>query len=290
MTNMNGNKKEKSQFFRILILDDISLNQLKSFRLSRSTMYIYIATIVLAVAVIMSLLFIFTPLNYLFPDRSNVHLKKQIIENSIVIDSLKSRLEQHNNYVAQLKNILQGKIPTDTLKKATVVKHNNSSNGNLEFASSYMDSIIRDQIQSAEIEEFTEAGSGIKADNNLKNLHFIVPLKGIITRGFNSSESHFGIDITPGTDNAVLAILSGTIILTEWSIETGHVIGVQHDNNLISFYKHNARLLKETGDRVTAGESIAIAGNSGENTSGPHLHFELWKNGVPVDPKDYITF
>ena len=109
----------------------------------------------------------------------------------------------------------------------------------------------------------------------LKNLHFIVPLKGIISNEFDSKKSHFGIDIVPGNDETVLATLSGTVILSTWSVETGYIIGIQHNWNLISFYKHNSVLLKKVGDRVKSGESVAIVGNSGEQTSGKHLHFEL---------------
>jgi len=288
--NNNNKKKSRPTAFRIMVLDHHSLNQIKSYKISRTGIYLGITGAVLLIAVIMSLLFIYTPLNYLFPYRSNVKLQKQIIENSMVIDTLKSRLYQHQNYVAQLKTIMQGKVPIDTLRKETPGEKGKTAEKEVQFSNSYLDSVIRKQIEASEIESLTQTEPGINKSDNIKNLHFIVPLRGSITRGFNSSEGHFAVDIAPGTDNAVLATLSGTIILTEWSLETGHVIGIQHDNNLISFYKHNASLLKETGDRVSAGESIAISGNSGENTTGPHLHFELWKNGIPVNPEDYITF
>jgi len=121
-------------------------------------------------------------------------------------------------------------------------------------------------------------------------LHFIVPLKGIVSNEFNHEKSHFGIDIVPGNDETVLATLSGTVILSTWSVETGYIIAIQHNWNLVSFYKHNSVLLKKVGDRVKTGESIAIVGNSGEQTTGPHLHFEIWHNGTPTNPRDYIIF
>lgn len=291
MAKNNNNKKTKPRKYRIMVLDDFSLNQIKTFKISGTGIYLSISGIIITLIIIMSLLFIYTPLNYLFPYRSNVKLQKQIIDNSIVIDSLKEHLSRHKSYVAQLKNIMQGKIPTDTVKRETTAKRDNEKNEDaIEFSNTYLDSIIRKQIESTEMEALTQTEPGITKSEKIENLHFIVPLRGTISRKFDSSQGHFAVDIVPGTDNAVLATLSGTIILNEWSLETGHVIGIQHDNNLISFYKHNASLLKETGDRVTAGESIAISGNSGENTTGPHLHFELWKNGVPVNPEDYIAF
>ena len=111
-----------------------------------------------------------------------------------------------------------------------------------------------------------------------------------MTNKFNSNENHFGTDIVSETSEVVKSTLPGTVILASWTLETGHIIQIQHANNLISVYKHNAELLKKMGNRVEAGEPIAIIGNSGELTTGPHLHFELWLNGSPINPEDYIIF
>jgi murein DD-endopeptidase MepM/ murein hydrolase activator NlpD len=115
-------------------------------------------------------------------------------------------------------------------------------------------------------------------------------VNGIVTNSFKGSENHFGTDIVAGPNEVVKATLDGTIILSTWTIETGNVVQIQHDNDLISVYKHNAEILKNMGKRVKAGEPIAIIGNSGELTTGPHLHFELWYKGKPVNPEEYITF
>ena len=152
-----------------------------------------------------------------------------------------------------------------------------------------MDSVVRAQIEEVENENLSKI-KNLNSSTNLKNLHFVIPLKGMITNEFDTKNNHFGIDIVGGKGDAVLATLPGTVILSTWSLETGYLVQIQHDNNLISVYKHNSVLLKKSGDRVVAGESIAIVGNSGENTTGPHLHFELWYNGNPVNPRDYITF
>jgi len=120
--------------------------------------------------------------------------------------------------------------------------------------------------------------------------NFFKPLNGIITAKFAPLEKHYGIDIVAPHNDAVKSVLDGTVIMAAWTLETGYVIVIQHAGNLISVYKHNAVLLKQEGDFVKAGEPIAIAGNSGEISTGPHLHFELWYNGNPVNPTNYINF
>jgi murein DD-endopeptidase MepM/ murein hydrolase activator NlpD len=119
---------------------------------------------------------------------------------------------------------------------------------------------------------------------------FFTPLKGIITSEFNPAQGHYGIDIVSKQNEAVKSVLDGTVIFSNWTLETGYVMSVQHSQNIVSIYKHNSVLLKKTGEYVRAGEPIAIVGETGEQITGPHLHFELWNDGRPVNPKDYITF
>ncbi|HPV57186.1 MAG TPA: M23 family metallopeptidase, partial [Tenuifilaceae bacterium] len=123
-----------------------------------------------------------------------------------------------------------------------------------------------------------------------KTIYFIPPVKGVVTNGYNPMVYHYGIDLVAAPNEVVLSIAKGTIILSNWTLETGYTLSIQHDNNFISVYKHNSKLLKRQGDRVDAGEAIAIIGNSGELTTGPHLHFELWQNGHSVDPAKFINF
>jgi murein DD-endopeptidase MepM/ murein hydrolase activator NlpD len=125
---------------------------------------------------------------------------------------------------------------------------------------------------------------------DLAGIHFFTPVRGLVTQSFNARENHFGTDIGAAHNEVVKATLDGTVTLADWTVETGYTISIQHENNLISFYKHNAELLKKVGNVVKAGDAIAIIGNSGELTTGPHLHFELWHNGTPIDPQTYIVF
>jgi murein DD-endopeptidase MepM/ murein hydrolase activator NlpD len=129
-----------------------------------------------------------------------------------------------------------------------------------------------------------------KINTALSSTLFFPPVKGLVTNTFNSKSEHYGTDIVASANEVVKATLGGTVTMAGWTLETGYVIELQHENNIISLYKHNAELLKHIGDRVKAGEPIAIIGNSGELTTGPHLHFELWYNGTSLDPQQYITF
>jgi murein DD-endopeptidase MepM/ murein hydrolase activator NlpD len=205
-----------------------------------------------------------------------------------MIDSLERQILSEEKYLSQLKNILQGNIPTDTFEVRDVYNDTTLALDESEFERTDLDSMIRAELEEAETGILNPAAADIK--ETMENLHFVPPLKGIISNEFDRQKSHFGIDIVPGNDETVIATLSGTVILATWSVETGYIIAIQHKWNLISFYKHNSVLLKKVGDRVNTGESIAIVGNSGEQTTGPHLHFELWHNGAPTNPRDYITF
>ena len=166
---------------------------------------------------------------------------------------------------------------------------------NVEFRKSPEDSVFRARVEQEEKYSLSvlpaQSGSGSQQGTSLANIHFFPPVKGIISSNFDARTRHYATDIVTQPKAVVSSTLEGTVIMTGWTMETGFVIAIQHANNLVSVYKHNARLLKEMGDRVWAGESISIVGDSGElYTSGPHLHFELWHNGVALDPAQYIYF
>ncbi len=285
---MKKNNKKQKRKLRLSILDDHSLEEVKALRLSRPVIFSIIGGGILILGLLIFLLLAYTPLNNLIPQGTSSVLKNKVIKNSLLIDSLETEILHYDKYLNNIKNILQGNLPADTFKINKIYKDTVINISKSEFSSSKLDSLIRAQIEEAETGSIDPGKKQIK--ETVKNIHFIVPLKGIVTNEFNPKKSHYGIDIVPGNDGTVSATLSGTVILATWSVETGYIIGIQHNFNFVSFYKHNSVLLKKVGDRVKSGESVAIAGNSGENTTGPHLHFELWHNGSPVNPRDYITF
>ncbi len=285
MEELKRNKKRK---LRLSIFDDHTLEEVKTLKLSKPMMFSIIGAGVLLIFGLVFLLLVYTPLNLFIPSKASLNAKNSVIESSLAIDNLEQKINAEKVYLNQIKNILQGKIATDTFNVGSIYNDTSIVISKSEFESSDLDSIIRAELEANNLGILNNANEEVK--ETLKNLHFVVPLKGIISSEFDRKASHFGIDIVPGNNETVLATLSGTVILSTWSVETGYVIGIQHNFNLISFYKHNSVLLKKAGDRVKSGESIAIVGNSGEQTTGPHLHFELWHNGTPTNPRDYISF
>lgn len=282
-------KKDTVDKYRLTIFNDEDLKEISTFRLTKLNIFAISAIIIMLIVSLTIVVIFYTPVNMLLSSHSVVEAKKQVIDNSILLDSLKQDINTDKKYIAQIKNILQGNIPVDTFSENQVFKDKKFGNTDLNFNKSDMDSIMKAQIEEVENENLSII-KNTNSSTNLKNLHFVVPLKGMITNEFNIKNNHLGIDIVGGKGDVVLATLPGTVIIATWSLETGYLVQIQHDNNLISVYKHNSVLLKKSGDRVVAGESVAIVGNSGENTTGPHLHFELWYNGNPVNPRDYITF
>ncbi len=287
---MEENKKKiPNRKYRLTVYDDESLDEITTFRLTKYNIFSYAGIVIIIISIIVAVLFIFTPLNLLIPSRAGVEVQKDIIANSLLIDTIENEIQSGKKYINQIKNILQGKAPQDTFTENREIVEKIGNGEELNFQTSELDSILKAQIEKTENEALPNI-ENVNTSANLANLHFVVPLKGMISREFDLKSGHLGIDIVPGTDETILATLPGTVVIAAWSIETGYVVELQHDNNLISFYKHNSVLLKKVGDRVVAGESIATVGNSGEETTGPHLHFELWYNGSPVNPRDYITF
>ncbi|MFW5872764.1 MAG: M23 family metallopeptidase, partial [bacterium] len=216
------------------------------------------------------------------PDGS---MRKGIIKNAMALDSLDYELRLREQYLQNVLTIISGKQPESyESRQDTSLKY-----GSVSFDRSAEDSLLREQVE----REDQFSLSTIKQKNttvNFNKLHFFSPLRGLVTNSMDLSQNHYGVDIVTGPNEVVKATLDGTIIMAAWTLETGYVIQIQHENNLTSIYKHNAELLKKVGSHVKAGDAIAIIGNSGELTTGPHLHFEIWHNGRPLDPEIYIVF
>lgn len=276
--------------YRLTIFNDETLLEVSNFVLTKLNIFAYLGFFIILISIITSLLFVYTPLSRLLPTRSVTESNRKVIENAVMIDSLQRKLTADAFYLNKIKSILDGKAETDTFDKVeNFMKDSSLTMSDLDVSPSTLDSVLRAEI---EVEEGNNLSviDNVTTSTGFKNLHFFMPVKGMITDGFDMQTGHYAIDIAAGADEPILATLGGTVILATWSTETGYVIELQHANNLISIYKHNSVLLKKTGDRIEAGETIAIIGNTGELTTGPHLHFELWHNGVPLDPQDFIAF
>ncbi len=272
--------------YRLTIYNDTSFEEVTTFILSRLNIFAYVGVFVIFIGTISFLLLLYSPLKIFLPSYQNSELRRNIILNSIRVDSLVNEIELRDRYFENMRNIIEGKEINEVENKKDTAIHYDDIN----FKKSKEDSLLRAQIEGQELYTVS-AKKENKQNNTLNAIHFFAPIsKGLITNKFSHKNKHYAIDIVAAPNEGIKAVLDGTVIEASWTIATGHSITIQHENNLISLYKHNSALLKQVGDRVKAGEVVAIIGNTGELTTGPHLHFELWHNGTPLNPENYIVF
>ncbi len=278
-------RKLKNKYL-LTVYNSETLEESFTFRLSKLNVFTYVGVSVIVLSTLIGLLFIFTPFNLLLPTRHNSQLSRQLFQNVIKLDSLKKEVRIRDQYFENIQNVMLGRQVNNFENiQDTSFKHQK-----LEFSRSKHDSILRSQIEREEKQNLSVLNNSKQTSVNLKNLHFFLPIKGIVTNSFDAESGHLATDIVAQPNEPVLSTLEGTVTLATWSLKEGYIIMVQHNYNIVSIYKHNESLLKKQGDHVTAGEPIAIIGNTGELTTGPHLHFELWYNGSPLNPEDYIAF
>jgi murein DD-endopeptidase MepM/ murein hydrolase activator NlpD len=271
--------------YRLSIYNDDTFEEVWYLRLSRLNVFSIVGTSVLLFTIGIIVLIAFTPIREFIPGYPDGNMRRNIINNVYKLDSLEHELEMRDRYFESINTIIRGGTP---------VSYENSQDTSIRyeditFDKSEHDSLLRQQIEEEELFNLS-IFDNTSNKTDFSSIHFYPPVNGLVTNSFNPSENHFGTDIVTASNKVVVATLDGTVIIANWTLETGNVIQIQHDNNLVSIYKHNSELLKKVGDHVTAGETIAIIGNSGELTSGPHLHFELWHNGTSIDPEDYVAF
>lgn len=271
--------------YRLVFFNDNTFEEVWHLRLSLLNVLSAVGTISLFLVVLVIVLMAFTPLREFIPGYPNETMRRKIVQSALRLDSLEKKIKLRDQYFANLNALISGEEPIkyDSAQKAE------KNYKNIKFTKSVQDSLFRQKYEEEEQFNFAVART-TKQESSIAEMHFFPPTKGIITNGFNAKENHMGIDIVGAPNEVVKATLDGTIVLATWTLETGYIIQIQHQNNVISIYKHNANLLKKVGSMVKAGDAIAILGNSGELTTGPHLHFELWYMGKPVNPQDYIIF
>lgn len=271
-------------------MNDETLEERFTFRLSRLNVFVALGTMTIILIFLTSILIAFTPLREYIPGYTNVGIQKRLYELQIKTDSIEKDLKKKDLFISALKDIINGKdLPSENPPPAD--PHKNYDN--IRIRKSVDDSLLRVEVESQNKYNLLRYGSSDRTSPQKRiigNVLLYPPMKGIITNEFNPATKHFGVDLVAKKDEAIKAVLDGIVVLSEWTLETGYVIILQHQQNLLSVYKHNSALLKQCGEFVKAGDPIAIIGESGELTTGPHLHFELWNDGNPVNPKDYITF
>lgn len=289
-------KKKKSKIlqrlrnkYRLVIIDDDSLEEKISFRLSRMNVFVGIGLVCILLIIITTFIIAFTPLREYIPGYGSYKSDRLLRELVLKSDSLEQNLEDKDLYIQNIKNIMEGKEMADSFPVKT--DSSSADYSNIVFTKSKEDSLLRIEMEQQDrYNLMATSESDASSVSSILNVFFFTPLKGIITSNYDPSTDHYGIDIVAEKDAAIKAALDGTVIFSGWTLKTGNTIAIQHTDNLVSVYKHNSALLKKEGDFVKAGEAIAIIGESGELTTGPHLHFELWYDGNAINPKDYMVF
>ena len=267
--------------YRFVIISDNSFEEKLSVKLSRLNVFSFSGFLIFFCFFSAILLIAYTPLKEYVPGKAKKAIQKELIALTIKADSLVEALETQDLYLKNINTIING----DALIPPKIIDTVKSFESEISFEKSIEDSLLRIAVEAEGVGAIL-----INGEENNEVLMFFAPIAGMITSGFNPKTKHFGVDLVAKEKTRILSTLGGTVIISHWTSETGYVIAIQHKNDYVSLYKHNSLLLKEVGDFVIAGDHIAVIGNSGELSSGPHLHFELWHKGAPVNPEDYISF
>ena len=269
--------------YRLTITNENTLEDIITLRVSKLNGLSVLLSVLFVLFLIASLIVAFTPLRNYLPGYMNSEVRAQIVDNALKVDSLQQLVERQNLYIMNIQDIFSGKIKVDTVQSI-------DSLTNMR-ADSLMERTQREEEFRRQYEETEKYNlTSIAEDKGVDGLIFHRPTRGMLTSHFDPNSRHYGVDIAATPNESVLAALDGTVILSTYTAETGYLIEVQHGQDFITVYKHCGSLLKKEGDEVKGGEAIALVGNTGTLTTGPHLHFELWRKGRAVNPEKYIVF
>jgi len=283
-------KKHLKNTYRLVVTNDETFEEVSSYRLNLFNIYTLVSVAFVGTALLVLGSIIFTPLKRYIPGYADYKASAEYIALNKQIIEMEETMDAHQKYAENFKKILVGDIQPMAEKDKVATEFHDSL---IQVERIAEDEQLRKEIQLEEIRQVsTKRGAGQREviTDRLEQIHFSAPLNGEISAGFMKEKKHFGIDVLAPKNTPIKAILDGVVVSADWTMETGHSLCLQHPNNVISFYKHNSKLLKTTGDVVKAGEAIAIIGNTGTLSDGPHLHFELWYKGKPINPSDYILF
>lgn len=286
---MAKNKKQKSKLkekltykYRLVVLNEDSFEERFSFKLNRLNVFVFGGVFTLFLIGLTAFIMAFTPFREYIPGYSSSALKKQASDLVYKVDSLEQQLTVNDIYIQNIQKVLTGKIEDVTINKDSIIEQMRLED--IDLQPSETDSVFRQEI------EREDRFSVFEKATKKTDIVFSSPVKGQISDLYNPKEKHYAIDIAVTKDTPIKAAADGTVIFTGFTADTGFVIILEHPKNFITVYKHNETLHKEQGDLVKSGEVIANAGSTGKLTTGPHLHFELWNDGIPINPINYIDF
>lgn len=271
--------------FRLTLVDDDTHDKVWSKKFTRIGALVTAVTVIVVTIATIFCVIAFTPIRTLIPGYPDARSKHDAIKNAITIDSLENVLTKWELYSENLRRVVDGQEPLkiDSLME---VRKNPAAEAGDSRELAEKDSLLRKEVAD---EDRFDIKPGSARTLPIEGMHFFTPLKGVVSRGYDKA-LHPYIDITAPGNSVVMSVLDGTVISAGWNDTEGYTIRIQHEGDIISVYKHNQKLLKETGDKVTAGTPIAVLGGTGSTSDGDHLHFELWHKGEAVDPTKYISF
>jgi murein DD-endopeptidase MepM/ murein hydrolase activator NlpD len=271
--------------YRLVILNDDTFGETFSFRSSPLGLLVLVGSITIIMTTLVISLVAFTPLREYIPGYGNISERKELLELSIKADSLEQTISSRDWYMNNLVHVLSDSLEhkTERTSKDTSGKYKK-----VNTKPSEQDLQFRKDVEN-EPASLQFAGSKSK-NSQLASYLFYNPVKGIVTSSFDPADEHYGVDIVAKKDEMIKSTLDGTVVFAGFTPNDGYILQIQHDNNLVSIYKHNSSNLKKSGDKVKSGEPVAIIGDTGESSKGPHLHFELWHNGLPINPEEFIVF
>lgn len=271
--------------FRLTLVDDDTHDKVWSKKFTRIGALVTAVTVIVVTIATIFCVIAFTPIRTLIPGYPDARSKHDAIKNAITIDSLENVLTKWELYSENLRRVVDGQEPLkiDSLME---VRKNPAAEAGDSRELAEKDSLLRKEVAD---EDRFDIKSGSARTLPIEGMHFFTPLKGVVSQGYDKA-LHPYIDITAPGNSVVMSVLDGTVISAGWNDTEGYTIRIQHEGDIISVYKHNQKLLKETGDKVTAGTPIAVLGGTGSTSDGDHLHFELWHKGEAVDPTKYISF
>jgi murein DD-endopeptidase MepM/ murein hydrolase activator NlpD len=268
---------------RFVILDEDTFEEKFAFQLSLMNVFVLVGLSAIFLIIITALIIAYTPLRELIPGYTSSKLKSEAINLALKYDKLEKELDYNNNYIQAVQKILTGELDYAKFHKDSLYNTNELANVDEQQPS-------KDEIKLREAVEQEDKYNYFEKTESKLSMVFFQPAKGIITDGFNRNKKHFAIDIALPKDTPIKSIANGHVVFSDWTPSTGHVVIISHQQGIMSVYKHLSSSTKSISDFVRSGEVIAMSGNTGYETTGVHLHFELWKDGVPINPKDYINF
>ncbi len=284
-------ERMRHTYYRAVIMNNDTFEEVGSYRLSLMSFYVLVSSLFVGFALLVTMLIVFTPLKRYIPGYAGSASSANVLELMDKTDVLEAKVQAHETYINDRFKFLNGKFETekDVPKEAVAM-----ADSLLDVKRSEADTKLRQSLEAGGGDDGESSAlksiGNIERTGNMSQIAFVAPINGSISLGYDVNKQHYAVDIVANKDTPIKATTDGYVISADWTLETGNTIVLQHANNVVSFYKHNSVNLKKVGDKVKAGEAIAIIGQTGEQSTGPHLHFELWHEGHAVNPQEYVRF